>query len=610
MYINRSSLILTVQKYNVNSRIFHAFKNIWGYGYIDNVRVYNQRMVYWEANHLLDTPWFNRFIIALGLSRKELDEDVDAGRDYDEIHQIWFEINQKSLASSHLGTTYLSDMVNDIEDEITLTLSTVEGRKYLTTTNDITQTKIDEQAVIDELRSNITWQYLMAFYSEEIEADYGHAYEGYPEPPNLPRYTIIPNDNVSQSVSDNNSFAILLPSVFEIKEIKFINSFTIGMNSVKTEPVEQDNSKYPSYYPDDLRDHAQTVSVQNVNPNAKQGIQIQVVLKRIREANGSDVLFIDQWFEIMRKKIERNQTDKQIFPFKNTKIYYSKCNYYSILMNKLVEIFKPEDDDIWYKGHIRVDAFSPIKDPNLSIGEVGTKIAKHTRKEFADVLSKSLGTDYKVDKAEWWEVLVGVIVVVAAIIVAVLSWGSLSGPSFTLTIGILSGISAVGMLALALFGGRSAQSVMKIAGICLTWLGIASAISSFMSYMSKLEQQAIQTAAAEGGSSVENIIGQSIVDSVVSSVQEAFSSVKAFASATGNLAKTTMKMMKTFSMLRQTMVSDHNASAVEEFPDDVDNERIVFEQEQFELITKIDSMYDELYDYRKYFRTNERKSII
>ena len=79
MYINRSSLILTVQKYNANSRVFHAFKNIWGYGYIDNVRVYNQRMVYWQANHLLDTPWFNRFIIALGLSREELDEALERG---------------------------------------------------------------------------------------------------------------------------------------------------------------------------------------------------------------------------------------------------------------------------------------------------------------------------------------------------------------------------------------------------------------------------------------------------------------------------------------------------------------------------------------------------
>jgi len=166
------------------------------------------------------------------------------------------------------------------------------------------------------------------------------------------------------------------------------------------------------------------------------------------------------------------------------------------IKNQLLGLLKPVTD------------ISGIVEDNLTISTGGMfqknrltyfkvdSLKKMKRQEFVKWLAKSIDTGYTVKEAEWWEKVLTVVIIIAAVIGAIYTGGA------TL-VGIAAGaatasvILTIGSIVLSKVGGLSAASNVRMLGSFATVLGYVAAALGIAAFFQNMAQKAATEAAKE-----------------------------------------------------------------------------------------------------------------
>ncbi len=178
--------------------------------------------------------------------------------------------------------------------------------------------------------------------------------------------------------------------------------------------------------------------------------------------------------------------------------------------------FNNETDNLWYKGHLRVDRVKQMK-----------------RRDFVEFFSQSIYSDYDVEKASSWERIVAVAIVVIAAIVGYLVGGPLgAGKAGEFAIGwalASAGLTlSLGGALLAKYGGMSAGGLVETIGKFAQIVNYASMMVGLSALWNGAKDALIKEMIAEEvakGVSVEvakEAINVSVVDVAIKVITDAF----------------------------------------------------------------------------------------
>ena len=150
-------------------------------------------------------------------------------------------------------------------------------------------------------------------------------------------------------------------------------------------------------------------------------------------------------------------------------------------------------DDIWYKGNMRLSFLD-----NNSI----------KTKEKINILMSALDTGYTQKKTKWWKKILGPVLIVIAIVLAVMSGGTLSVVLMNIAINV--GVATLTMTALSIYWGKhgdpgAAQYIgkwIKVGSIISAVAGISSIIANIArnAALQTATTAATETAIASGSS--------------------------------------------------------------------------------------------------------------
>ncbi len=154
--------------------------------------------------------------------------------------------------------------------------------------------------------------------------------------------------------------------------------------------------------------------------------------------------------------------------------------------------------------------------------------------DFAAMLSTSLETDFKAEDPSLFEKIFAGAIIVLAIVVTVVSWGT-GAPAMSAALAYGGMILSLGVLALTYFGGLSAQSLAKAIGAFAQIVGYASMILGVYSLLDKAgsvlaSQVALEAGLQEGTAAftakvADELLKQTLLDQVVALVSQSLESV-------------------------------------------------------------------------------------
>ena len=166
---------------------------------------------------------------------------------------------------------------------------------------------------------------------------------------------------------------------------------------------------------------------------------------------------------------------------------------------------KGKTDDIWYNGSMRLSF--------LNNGSISTK-------EKIRILMSSFDTGYTQKKAKWWKKILGPVLIVLAIVLAVMSGGTLGVVLMNIAINV--GVSTLVMTGLSMYWGKhgdpnAAQYMgkwIKVGGIISAVAGIASialniARQAAINSATTTATEAAASAAAGTATATASYLGQS-----------------------------------------------------------------------------------------------------
>ena len=187
---------------------------------------------------------------------------------------------------------------------------------------------------------------------------------------------------------------------------------------------------------------------------------------------------------------------------------------------------------LWYRGHIRVDTAKKLK--------------KH---DYGKLIYGSVDLDYKKKKTSGWKKLLGPLIVVAAIIVTVFTWGAASplvtiATAATLTTAALT----VSQMVLAKTGDYDgAERIsrwVKVTGVVSLVAGIGAMIQNLVRAAAS---EAIKQGAGQVASQAASSAASITVDNMVVQLSEI--SIQNYVSGVGNMLSSSMSSMTWFDKL-------------------------------------------------------------
>lgn len=162
---------------------------------------------------------------------------------------------------------------------------------------------------------------------------------------------------------------------------------------------------------------------------------------------------------------------------------------------------KKKTDDVWYDGKMRL---SFLEDSSIKT------------KEKIKILLSALDTGYTQKKAKWWKKILGPVLIVLAIVLAVMSGGTLGVVLMNIAINV--GVSTLVMTGLSMYWGKhgdpnAAQYMgkwIKVGGIISAVAGIASIVTNIARQAAINSAMSTATeAAASAATGTASYLGQS-----------------------------------------------------------------------------------------------------
>jgi hypothetical protein len=141
-------------------------------------------------------------------------------------------------------------------------------------------------------------------------------------------------------------------------------------------------------------------------------------------------------------------------------------------------------DDVWYKGRFRVGF---LNDKN------GIKTIEKSK-----ILISAIDTGYTLPKTKWWKKILGPVLIIIAIVVTVLSGGTLGPAAFAMALATNVGIAVLVMTGLQIYFAKHGDPVAaQYMGRWITVGQIISVASGIYALIANLARQAAVQAATQ-----------------------------------------------------------------------------------------------------------------
>ncbi len=538
-FIYRNSLLPAVSMWNSFSSIFQRFDSVWG----KDGDVYKKKLYYYKSKEFIDNNKLKRFLKALGVVWSDFEEqEID-----DEIDDIWFYINPKyEWDGSYAGDTRVGStkettqlvvptaeeiaiMFNEtfaIGEEITINVNYGGAHKRYIDSHEL-EWVINEAGVIESgvrngsvirgVLESDPWYYLAnsTHLEKKKDSDQFQLYDGadYDMPKNTPAR---PSNRLLGTTR--------VSTVAEFKDDKdpyeILGIFAMMLNGgAFTRLGEVFDEKYITTTSADL--DGETLNYSYSQKFTFNGMTSDNPLM-------TDML---SWFNQYKPQptIAHRLKLRPVGEYRDDLMFHTKDTSYKQVLESLAV----------YQDPITGDTTRGVSNSLFSNDRLRVEQARFMRRRhFTEMIATSLETDYEVEEASTWEKVLAVVIIVVAIVVGVMSGGTLFGPAGIIWGNVAAGFGAmtltltVGMYALSMVGGLSAQGLVKIIGQVAQITGIIAAAAGIMAAVQNAGKLlAEQTLKEAGFSSVteqmitQEMTKQTLTEQVTALVEQTFDSV-------------------------------------------------------------------------------------
>jgi len=456
-FIVRDRLSVAVARLNHLHSIFRKFDRLWGKS--GDELYYDKKLYFYRRSwspHLREDEPFKKFLNKIGGSYTDLED-----QDYNEIEDVWFELNQpKSFTDDYTKEQIADDFYYTGTDfEITVkyggllkrVIQSENDTYYEVTEDGIVETEpLDLIAIRNDIMTNIR-SYLFVD-SPDATAD-------------------------SDFLSSTKTY---------VDGISISSDITKTTNSSIPAVIISSTSQYGFYALFDEDNAFTQISISDPVvwgiPETGSNVLLKEISFIVRYSSDRNLLETDTCIDIMYTEF-KNAIDNRP-KYDNT--VFSPLPMATLLKDH-TERYPEGDTTLWSGGKLVVAEAKLMK-----------------RGDFIKLFEESIDTDYEPEEAEWWEVLLAIVIVILSIILAVISYGAAVGSLGTVgawaaAFGAAAMTLSIGSGILALVGGLSAMSTVKIIAKVAQYVGILATILGIYATIQKLIQEAARKIALEGG---------------------------------------------------------------------------------------------------------------
>ena len=422
-------------RWNSYSRLYHRFDNVWGKETIDGIEVYSPIMYYW-AGSLRSDKKFKLFINAIGIEYETL-----RTAKYEGVDNVYFKLEPNKYSYAPKDKEAVADDLNaefSIDDEFELYVHyTGESRRILQNhytlksggnPDNIKDYTIDKDAIRAELESNP-----MKYFANAELVSAG----------------VLRNTNraLSKLVL---AAAQKSPRPTPVTVVEYDENTT---SILATLALLDNGSMFQK-----LGISSEIVTVKNTT-NTLVYFEYSYKVKYKVVAEALTTSYVVGQIDILSDRIADS------LAYKGGNIYAMSNHVIDTkLKEAVVSMNNVEDLSLTYDGKLRVDAAANMK-----------------RKEFADMLSKSIGTGYTKKKSKWYEKALAIIIIVVAVVVGVMSGGGLAAVSSSMmsaaiALGTASAVATIGLMMYAA-AFPYATDMIKIVGSFAQITGLAAMVT-------------------------------------------------------------------------------------------------------------------------------------
>ncbi len=473
-FIIRDALGPAVGTSNQRLALWRRFKAVWPQD--ETKGLYNEKLYYYERGHLLDTTEFKRFLNIIGMKYQDLKD-----QDYDEIKSCWFYLKPPTLKNAVFTTIEMLDAMGTEKplqgDVVTLKFRYGGVNKRLPGDSyEVTNTT--------ETFGNVNYDQIKAMSPLDIQTEIMSNPGNYVMSM-MPRSVAGTRDKFMYAEKDEYFRLVNMDPSSK-------NAYKKELSKLYEEPVCQitSDSKYGWYAIfDDTNFNFTVREMSDPIPlpyGDGYGLEWTISYNVTRTLQSNDPCMTA--FEPMFN--ERSELPKAngSLPYKVTETDFR-------------ETAEVTDTSMWPNGFLSVPKSDTMK-----------------KKDFADMVGTCIDSDYKVEDPSFWEKLVAVVIIIVAVVVSVLSCGSLAGMAWPAAMAAISFAFAMGGIVLGIgsallgyFGGPSANSLVKVIGNIAQYVGVIASvlgITAFVgNFVKSFSSEAIMKAATKEAATAARTAG-------------------------------------------------------------------------------------------------------
>lgn len=539
-FIYRDANAPSRMKLNAMHAIHNKMKRAWGTSMINGIEVYNEKLYFYKNKRWIRTKPLERFLKSLGI---ELGEFYSQKFDK-EIDDVWFHLgggvfqwdgskagepkNGFTGSDSTTHSTTAKDIVDTFDEAFEI------GKEYKVTVQYGGPTKryldshnltwkisdlgiidtgpLDSQAIRDQIESDL-WLYLAnARNMSTGTAQQFQRYDGgeidIPNHPNKPNNRLTGACIVSTTFEGHQKATS--STTEPMYELAMFAPMSEGVFERIDGSLEDKISTYTSTKLDGevlTYEYTYTYIYKGINKNSK---LVEDILKYYAT---------EPTFKLNNKLQLGTNLDRY-----NRLTSVAKDTDMKRVLTKMKTYIDPNTgakvygytDSLWYSGRLRVD-----------------KARFMRRSDFVTMISTCIDTDYEVEKAEWWEILIAVVIVVISIVVFIYTLGASATitPTLIASSAGYSGMTlAVGGLVLNQLGGLSTQGLVEMIGAFAQIVGIVAMIAGIGAALQKAGEmaakKAVEEAVKKGVTTTvrDELLKQTLLDQIEAFVQQSIDS--------------------------------------------------------------------------------------
>jgi len=443
-FILRDFLTPARMMYNVRVGLYRQFDRAFSKTTIDGIEVYNNKLTLWNGS-VTTNPTTKRFLNKVGFEFAKLKT-----QNYSGVSSVFMTFDSKKYSYTPLEKEEIKTKIDNhfnVGDKFKLKIT--YGADFLRYFKDHSSILNDINYLVNKLDSDSKKYYAaMTILTEETENyDMEEVYQVQRLPSRVPVISVIPENEDFETLAllDDGTFfkrnkisSVLYKTHQTAFEGKLVDEISCIYEYEVIAVPENTNNQLINY----IHDISENMRIASINMNIN------------------------------------NRSAKT-----NNSYYYTYTN--NSLIKQEILSWQDYDTSIFYNNYLKVDAVKAM-----------------SKKEFVNVLSKTLKIDYTKKKVPWWKKLLGIIIIIASVWFGFTTFGisglggaggwAMAGQLAT-TLMVLNLSLGFGlMISVTVLGKESMGSLARMIGGVMQITGLLSSILGVYSFMSNAMNTAVK----------------------------------------------------------------------------------------------------------------------